>query len=166
MWSNHDTGNNSKIYKLKLPLNKIKNETHVSFISKLQLKQFQQDNFDDLDASYWFDSAVSGMKSMFSPIIPFQCTFPVNEYVRGDFRPIYTEQEIIEEGRYAAEILLYKTEQYQSIHVANPTMDAFDEFGMTTRVNAEVRLQNASHAENIAIQINRCWATPTNGTSS
>ena len=100
---------------------------------------------------------------MFSPIIPFQCTFPVNEYVRGDFRPIYTEQEIIEEGRYAAEILLYKTEQYQSIHVANPTMDAFDEFGMTTRVNAEVRLQNATHAENIAIQINSCWATPTNG---
>ena len=136
----------------------------MSFISKLQLKQFQEDNFDDLDASYWFDSAVSGMKSMFSPIIPFQCTFPVNEYVRGDFRPIYTEQEIIEEGRYAAEILLYKTEQYQSIHVANPTMDAFDEFGMTTRVNAEVRLQNATHAENIAIQINRCWATPTNGT--
>lgn len=29
-------------------------------------------------------------------------------------------------------------------------------------VNAEVRLQNATHAENIAIQINRCWATPTN----
>ena len=163
MRSHYDTGNTWIILELEPPSNKLQNETHVSFISKLQLKQFQEDNFDDLDASYWFDSAVSGMKSMFSPIIPFQCTFPVNEYVRGDFRPIYTEQEIIEEGRYAAEILLYKTDQYQSIHVANPTMDAFDEFGMTTRVNAEVRLQNATHAENIAIQINRCWATPTNG---
>ena len=64
---------------------------------------------------------------------------------------------------YPAELSLYKTSSYETVHMGLPVYNAFDSTGDVTRVNAEVRLLNGTQTENIAIQLNNCWATPTPG---
>ena len=72
----------------------------------------------------------------------------------------------MDQSAYNASMFLYKSDQYEEVHMGNPIYNPFKFNGDVTRVNAEVRLVNGLGAENIAIQINDCWATPSEGKTS
>ena len=82
-------------------------------------------------------------------------------------RPLYAPDipplVVVGESVYPAELSLYKTSNFETVHMGLPVYNAFDATGDVTRVNAEVRLLNGTQTENIAIQLNNCWATPTAG---
>ena len=42
-----------------------------------------------------------------------------------------------------------------------PLLDSIDVNGEITRINAEVNLMSGRGAENIALELRKCWATPT-----
>lgn len=137
------------------------NKTHVAFKSQLEVKEGIQGNYVQVRP---------GVFEHTRPIIPFTCIFPLDEYVRTEFKPVYTpppqpcpETGCVGEAIYPAEMLLYKSSQYETAYMGNPTYNPFDFSGRVTRVNAEVRLMAGTASENIAIQINDCWATPTPG---
>ena len=62
----------------------------------------------------------------------------------------------MDQSAYNASMFLYKSDQYEEVHMGNPIYNPFKFNGDVTRVNAEVRLVNGLGAENIAIQINDC----------
>ena len=84
---------------------------------------------------------------------------------KSEFIPLYTGIEVIDElvgkGEYKAQISLYRSNEFKSIYIEPPILDAFDSNGLVTKVNAEVRLLNGTASENIALQIVNCWATST-----